>query len=93
MDRHAHLRLVSPQPVRPEPMNPEPVAAEPSLTIDSHDCTLHDTDACDDCLVSHLLGPLPSRVELDHDEARQVELLTEAGLVPPSRFAPRHGVA
>ena len=88
MDRHAHLRLVSPQAA-----NPVPVAAEPSLTIDCDDCALHDTDACDDCLVSHLLGPLPSRFELDDDEARQVERLTEAGLVPPSRFAPRHGVA
>ena len=89
MQRQPHLRLVAAS---------EPVVAQESpeiaLTIDCDDCVGLDTGACADCMVTHLLGAEPGgRVELDHDEFRQVELLADAGLVPKSRFRSRHGVA
>ncbi len=64
------------------------------LTIDCDACVAQFTDACDDCVVSYLVNHEPGTpVLLDDDERRAVELLAEAGLVPPSRFQGRHGVA
>ena len=77
-----HLRLVPDLP------------AEPGLTIDCDQCVAQFTDACDDCLVSYLVGhEAGTPVVLDEDEQQAVELLVDGGLVPPSRFASRNGVA
>lgn len=77
-----HLRLV-----------PD-LAPDPGLTIDCSLCVAQFTDACDDCLVSYLVGhEIGTPVVLDQEETRAVELLNDAGLVPPSRFEHRHGVA
>ena len=65
-------------------------ASEPEggLTIDCDCCALRDTDACDDCVVSFLLGREPDdAVVIDADEARAMRMLERAGLVPTLRFS------
>jgi len=57
------------------------------LTIDCDKCAVQYTVACDDCLVTHVIGREIGRpIEFASDEARVLKLLTEAGLVPVSRF-------
>jgi hypothetical protein len=41
--------------------------------------------ACDDCVVSVLLGP-PRPREMADDERRAVDVLATSGLVPPLRY-------
>ena len=50
MAQPSHLRLVASFD------SVEPSAAEPALTIDCAVCEVRDTDACDDCVVSYLVG-------------------------------------
>ncbi|HTU37209.1 MAG TPA: hypothetical protein VMF35_04275 [Acidimicrobiales bacterium] len=65
---------------------------EGELTIDCDSCTLQETDACDDCVVSFLLGREPDdAVVIDADEARAMRMLERAGLVPSLRFSSRAG--
>jgi hypothetical protein len=60
---------------------------EGGLTIDCDRCTLQGTDACDDCVVTFLLGREPDdAVVIDADEARAMRMLERAGLVPSLRF-------
>ncbi len=78
MARPNHLRLV-----------PEPVD-NLALTIDCEACVAQFTDACDDCVVSYLIEREPGTpVMFDDDERHAIDLLAEAGLVPPSRFQGR----
>jgi hypothetical protein len=88
---HPHLRLV-PDDAEPDLLTaPHPDVA---LTIDCAVCVMQHTDACDDCVVSYLVGhEAGTPVVLDTEEKRAVDLLAEAGLVPASRFDPRPGVA
>ena len=86
-----HLRLV---PDLPPSAEFEVVGPEPALTIDCDACEMQFSDACDDCLVSYLVGHEEGTpVLLDEDEKQAVELLADAGLVPPSRFVQRSGIA
>jgi len=65
---------------------------EAGLTIDCDRCALQRTDACDDCVVSFLLGREPDdAVVIDADEARAMRMLERAGLVPSLRFSTRAG--
>jgi hypothetical protein len=76
-------------PSNTTPSNPEP---EGGLTIDCDCCTLRDTSACDDCVVSFLLGREPDdAVVIDADEARAMRMLERAGLVPTLRFTNQAG--
>ena len=60
---------------------------EGGLTIDCDRCTLQGTDACDDCVVTFLLGRDPDdAVVIDADEARAMRMLVRAGLVPCVRY-------
>jgi hypothetical protein len=69
--------------------NPE--TAE-DLTIDCDCCALQGTDACDDCVVSFLLGrDADDAVVIDAAEARAMRMLERAGLVPSLRFSTRTG--
>jgi len=62
------------------------------LTIDCDCCALRETVACDDCVVSFLLGREPDdAVVIDADEARAMRMLERAGLVPMLRFSGRAG--
>jgi hypothetical protein len=71
--------------------SPETETKEP-LTIDCDCCELQGTDACDDCVVSFLLGREPDdAVIIDADEARAMRMLEQAGLVPSLRFSSRAG--
>jgi hypothetical protein len=61
---------------------------EGGLTIDCDRCALKETEACDDCVVTFLLGREPDdAVVIDADEARAMRMLERAGLVPTLRFA------
>jgi len=89
----SHLRLV-PDLSSGESGLFQPFSTEAALTIDCEICEVRDTDACDDCVVSYLVGhEAGTPVVLDADEKRAVDLLADAGLVPASRFVPRPGVA
>ncbi len=66
---------------------PERVGA---LTIDCECCSLRDTAACEDCVVTFLLGrDADDAVVIDADEARAMRMLERAGLVPALRFSSR----
>lgn len=61
-----------------------------TIAISCDDCILQGTAACDDCLVSFVLGRDPDdAVVIDAEEARAVRLLAKAGLVPRLRFSSR----
>ena len=65
---------------------------EGGLTIDCERCALNQTEACEDCVVSFVLGREPDdAVVIDADEARAMRLLGDAGLVPVLRFRNRAG--
>ena len=71
------------------PGDTEPVGG---LTIDCDRCSLQATDACEDCVVTFLLGRAPEdAVVVDADEARAMRMLGRAGLVPGLRFRSRAG--
>jgi hypothetical protein len=57
---------------------------EPSLRIDCHSCQVRGP-ACQDCLVTVLLGP-PPEWGFDADEQHALAALAEGGLIPPLRM-------
>jgi hypothetical protein len=62
------------------------------LTIDCAECSFEGTAACDDCVVTFLLGHAADEaVVIDVAEARAVRLLGQAGLVPTLRHVRRTG--
>ncbi|MGO9197094.1 MAG: hypothetical protein ACLQK4_08180 [Acidimicrobiales bacterium] len=62
------------------------------ISISCDECSLEATSACDDCVVSFLLGPAEDQaVIVDVMEARAIKLLHQAGLVPQLRFERRVG--
>jgi len=66
--------------------------SEGGLTIDCDCCSLQNTNACDDCVVSFLLEREPEdAVVIDADEARAMRMLERAGLVPTLRFSTQAG--
>ena len=62
------------------------VASVPSVKIDCDDCAVRGA-ACDDCVVSVLIGTPDS---LRDDECAALEALAEAGLAPRLRLVPIH---
>jgi hypothetical protein len=61
-----------------------------SMSISCDDCVLDGTSACEDCVVSFLLGPAAAGgIVVDVAEARAVRMLQRAGLVPELRFRRR----
>jgi hypothetical protein len=57
------------------------------MLIDCGDCTMQHTRACDDCVVTFLLGNHP--VELSDAQTDAVSNLAEVGLVPRLKLVPR----
>ncbi len=55
-----------------------------SVHIDCDTCVVRGL-ACDDCVVTVLLGP-PPEVGFDEDEQRALDVLAGSGLVPPLRM-------
>jgi hypothetical protein len=77
-----------PTPFTTADVKPIGLNAAGDLTIDCDCCTLRDTAACDDCVVSFLLEREPDEaVVIDADEARAMRMLERAGLVPTLRFS------
>ena len=57
------------------------------MVICCDDCVMHDTAACADCVVTHVLGADHGGVVFDVAAERAVRLLVGAGLLPASRHA------
>ena len=61
-----------------------------TLTISCDDCTMRNTSACADCVVTFLCNREPhDAVVIDVSEARALRLLSDAGLVPELRHVAR----
>jgi hypothetical protein len=60
------------------------------MRIDCDACAMQDTSACDDCVVTHILGREPGdAVVLDLGEERALRSLADVGLVPELRLLPK----
>ncbi|MDA8391775.1 MAG: hypothetical protein M0Z87_03040 [Actinomycetota bacterium] len=60
--------------------------------MDCDRCVLADSEACDDCVVSFVVGrPERRAVVVNAQEARAVRLLSISGLVPALRHLPKTG--
>jgi hypothetical protein len=58
--------------------------------IDCADCVMQHTAACDDCVVSFIVGREPgTAIVIDVEEARALRNLSGAGLVPELRHRSR----
>jgi hypothetical protein len=56
------------------------------LTIDCAECVMRHTAACDDCVVTFVVGRRPGEaLVIDVEEERAVRMLASAGLVPRLR--------
>jgi len=63
-----------------------PLPAARSMVIDCDSCLVRG-DACTDCVVSCLLGPLPAAGRrLDDEHVQAIDALSASGLVPPLRL-------
>lgn len=64
-----------------------------NVIIDCDGCAMQHTTACDDCIVTVLLGQTGSGVldvvEVQEDESWALQNLADAGLVAPLRLVPR----
>ncbi|MEA1903339.1 MAG: hypothetical protein U9N56_07420 [Actinomycetota bacterium] len=56
------------------------------MLIDCQQCAMKDTSACDDCLVTCLLGDSP--VDLSDTQTEAFQNLADEGLVPRLRLIP-----
>lgn len=60
------------------------------MRIDCQECAMQGTGACEECVVSVILGRDPAEaVLIDVEEARAIRLMGGAGLVPPLRHVRR----
>ncbi|MBA3233143.1 MAG: hypothetical protein H0T17_04215 [Propionibacteriales bacterium] len=59
--------------------------ADETVVIDCDRCTMRGI-GCGDCVVTVLLGGPPYGVELNDDERNAIDVLSQAGLVPPLRM-------
>lgn len=57
------------------------------MLIDCDVCAMRNTDACSDCVVTHLFAAGP--VDLNEVESEALGNLAEVGLVPRLRLIPR----
>ena len=56
------------------------------MEINCDDCVMQHTSACDDCVVSFIVGREPGEaIVIDVEEERAVRMLADAGLVPELR--------
>lgn len=59
------------------------------MIIDCNECAMQHSEQCDDCVVSFVLRGPGEPVVVDLDEARAMDELGRAGLVPLLRLVPR----
>jgi hypothetical protein len=63
-----------------------PCDAADMVTIDCAECVMRETAACDDCVVTFVVGRRPGEaLIIDVEEERAVRMLAGAGLVPRLR--------
>lgn len=63
-----------------------------NLRIDCDECVMRATDACDDCVVTFIVGREPGdAIVVDAAEQRALRVLGERGLVPGLRHQSRAG--
>jgi hypothetical protein len=63
-----------------------------AITVECDSCVMRETGACEDCVVTFLLGREPDdAVVIDAEEARAMRMLEQAGLLPSLRFQGRAG--
>jgi hypothetical protein len=60
------------------------------MIVDCDRCEVRGV-ACQDCVITVLLGALPGGVELDGTEQLALDTLAEAGVVPPLQLVDRDG--
>ncbi len=63
----------------------QPRHAEPVTVIDCDRCRVRGA-GCGDCVVTFLLGGPPPDARLSEQERQALDVLSEAGLVPPLRM-------
>ncbi|MGH8986085.1 MAG: hypothetical protein ACRDY6_19740 [Acidimicrobiia bacterium] len=62
------------------------------MIIDCDECRMQHTTACEDCVVTFIVGREPGdAVVIDAEEERAVRLLADAGLLPGLRHQRRAG--
>jgi hypothetical protein len=71
-------------PPTPTPADAAEAAHDP-LVIDCDRCSMRGV-GCDDCVVTVLLGGRPQGEAFDETEQHAIDVLAEAGLVPPLRM-------
>ncbi len=59
------------------------------MVIDCNECRMQYTEACQDCVVTHVLHDLAGPLELDPEQAEALDLLADVGLIAPLRLVPR----
>lgn len=57
------------------------------MLIDCDGCAMRDL-ACDDCVVTVLLGGPPGTADVDEQERQALAVLADSGLVPRLRLVP-----
>lgn len=57
-----------------------------SVVVDCDRCLVKGPSACGDCVVTVLLGSPPAGIEIDADEMRALDVLSNSGVVPPLRL-------
>jgi len=62
---------------------------EPDMIVDCDRCAVRG-GACQDCVITVLLGAPPDGVELDGAERRALDTLAKAGMVPRLQLVDRH---
>lgn len=67
---------------------PQRSTKELFMLIDCGECTMKNTAACDDCIVTFLLDRPEGAVVFDVAEERALRVLGDSGLAPPNRFQP-----
>lgn len=63
------------------------------MIIDCDSCVMQHTSACDECIVTAILGTGDGVVELADVESVALHNLAEAGLVTPLRLVPKPDVS
>lgn len=63
---------------------------EPDMIVDCDQCAVRG-GACEDCVITVLLGAPPGGVELDRTERSALDTLAEAGMVPRLQLVNLHG--
>lgn len=79
----AMLILVA-QRTQTSPRNEDEMHGETSFHIDCDSCQVRGL-ACNDCMVTVLLGP-PPELGFDDEERRALSALADVGLIPPLRM-------